>query len=73
MTLSANPACARADGSTLIAFDGPPGVVVAWRVEIGPGHLAPLTETTDATGRAFAVYYPDGGTGSARIEVRHGT
>ena len=73
MTLSANPACARADGSTLVAFDGPPGVVVAWRVEIGPGHLAPLTETTDATGRAFAVYYPDGCTGSARIEVRHGT
>ena len=73
MTLSANPPHARADGSTLVAFDGPPSVVVAWRVEIGPGHLEPLTETTDATGRAFAVYYPDGGTGSARIEVRHGT
>ena len=55
MTLSANPACARADGSTLIAFDGPPGVVVAWLVQSGPGHIEPITETTDATGRAFAV------------------
>ena len=73
MTLSANPPRPRADGSTLVAFDGPPSVVVAWRVHSGPGHLAPITATTDATGRAFAVYYPDGGTGSARIEVSHGT
>lgn len=73
MTLSANPPRARADGSTLLTFDGPPGVIVAWRVQSGPGHIEPITESTDATGRAIAVYYPDGGSGSARIEVRHGT
>ena len=72
MTITANPASPRADASALLAFDGPASVLVTWSVIAGPGHVVPLTDATDARGRAWAVYYPDGGSGSAIIEVIHG-
>jgi len=73
MSLAANPARVRADGSTLLVFQGPPGVAVAWHVASGPGHVVALADVTDAAGRAWAVYYPDGGSGIARVRVDHGT
>lgn len=73
MSLTANPVSVRADGSTLLVFQGPPGVAVAWRVASGPGQLVPLANVTDGAGRAWAVYYADGGSGTARVRVEHGT
>lgn len=73
MSVTANPVSVRADGSTLLLFEGPPDVAVSWTVASGPGHLVPLANVTDVAGRAWAVYYPDGGSGSARVRVEHGT
>lgn len=73
MSLNANPARVRADGSTLLLFEGPSDVAVSWTVASGPGHVVALADVTDAAGRAWAVYYPDGGSGSARVRVEHGT
>lgn len=73
MTLTANPPQARADGSTLLCFDGPPLRIVEWTVTSGPGRLVPLAPATDAAGRAWAVYYPDGGEGTARVRCAYGT
>lgn len=73
MTISAMPATPRADASTLLAFDGPPHVIVEWSIASGPGTVTPLADATDATGRAWAVYRPNGASGTATIRVRHGT
>ena len=72
MMITASPASPRADASALLAFDGPAHVVVAWSVVSGPGSVTPLSDATDATGRAWAVYRPNGDTGTARIRVQHG-
>lgn len=73
MTISAMPATPRADASALLAFDGPAHVVVDWSVVSGPGTVTPLGDATDATGRAWAVYRPNGESGTATIRVQHGT
>lgn len=73
MTITAYPATPRADASSLLAFDGPANVLVAWSVTAGPGTVTPLTNSTDATGRAWAVYRPNGVTGAATVQVQHGT
>jgi hypothetical protein len=72
MTISAMPASPRADASALLAFDGPALVIVAWSVVSGPGTVMPLADVTDATGRAWAVYRPNGASGTATIRVKHG-
>ena len=72
MTITAYPQAPRADASALLAFDGPAHVVVAWSVIAGPGSVTPISATTDATGRAWAVYRPDGDAGTATIRVQHG-
>lgn len=73
MSLSLYPGAPLADGSCLVAFDGQPGVGVVWSVVNGPGHITGQSPATDASGRAWAVYTPDGGSGVATIEVSHGT
>lgn len=72
MTISAMPASLRADASALLAFDGPAHVIVAWSIVSGPGTVTPLSSATDATGRAWAVYRPNGASGTATIRVQHG-
>lgn len=72
MTISAMPASPRADASALLAFDGPALVVVEWSIVSGPGTVTPLADATDATGRAWAVYRPNGVSGTATIRVQHG-
>ncbi len=72
MTISAMPATPRADASALLAFDGPAHVIVEWWVVSGPGTVMPLADATDATGRAWAVYRPNGASGTATIRVQHG-
>ena len=72
MTISAMPASPRADASALLAFDGPAHVVVEWSIVSGPGTVTPLADATDATGRAWAVYRPNGESGTATIRVQHG-
>lgn len=72
MTITASPATPRADASALLAFDGPAHVVVDWTVVSGPGRVTPMSNTTDATGRAWAVYRPNGEPGVATIRVQHG-
>ena len=73
MTISAVPASLHADASALLAFDGPAHVIVDWSIVSGPGTVTPLADATDATGRAWAVYRPNGVSGTATIRVRHGT
>jgi len=73
MTISAMPVAPRADASALLAFDGPAYVIVEWSIVSGPGTVTPLAEATDATGRAWALYRPNGASGTATIRVRHGT
>lgn len=72
MTINAFPAMPCADASALLAFDGPALVVVDWSVVSGPGAVTPLSHVTDATGRAWAVYRPNGESGTATIRVQHG-
>ncbi|ROH85737.1 hypothetical protein ED236_08305 [Pseudomethylobacillus aquaticus] len=72
MTISAMPATPRADASALLAFDGPAHVIVEWLVVTGPGTVTPLSDATDVTGRAWAVYRPNGASGTATIRVQHG-
>lgn len=72
MTITAYPATPRADASALLAFDGPANVLVAWSVTAGPGTVTPITNATDATGRAWAIYRPNGVTGTATVRVDHG-
>ena len=72
MTISAMPASPRADASALLAFDGPAHVIVEWSVVSGPGTVMPLGDATDAAGRAWAVYRPNGESGIATIRVQHG-
>lgn len=72
MTISAMPTLPRADASALLTFDGPAHVIVEWSVVSGPGTVTPLSHATDATGRAWAVYRPNGESGSATIRVQHG-
>ena len=72
MTITASSATPRADASSLLAFDGPAHVIVDWSVVSGPGTVTPLSHATDATGRAWAVYRPNGDTGTATIRVQHG-
>lgn len=73
MTITAYPATVRADASTLLAFDGPADAVVAWTLASGSGLLTPLSEATDAQGRAWAVFYPAGAAGRVCIRVTYGT
>lgn len=72
MTIAASPATPRADASALLAFDGLANVIVEWSVVSGPGTVTPLGDATDATGRAWAVYRPNGDAGTSTIRVRHG-
>ena len=73
MTISAMPVTPRADASALLTFDGPAHVIVEWSVVSGPGTVTPLGDAADATGRAWAVYRPNGASGTATIRVQHGT
>ena len=72
MTISAMPTLPRADASSLLTFDGPANVLVDWSVVSGPGTVTPLGDATDVTGRAWAVYRPNGESGTATIRVQHG-
>ena len=72
MTITASPATPCADASALLAFDGPAQVVVDWSVVSGPGTVTPLSDATDVSGRAWAVYRPNGASGTATIRVQHG-
>lgn len=73
MTITAYPSTMRADASTLLAFDGPADAVVAWTLVAGSGLITPLSEATDAHGRAWAVFYPAGEAGRVRVRVTYGT
>lgn len=73
MTITAYPSAPRADASSLLAFDGPANVLVSWSVTAGPGTVTALSSTTDATGRAWALYKPNGVEGTATVRVDHGT
>lgn len=73
MTITAYPRTPRADASSLLAFDGPANVLVAWSVVSGPGTVTPITNATDETGRAWALYEPNGVEGAATVEVTYGT
>ena len=72
MSLNLYPGAPHADGSCLVAFDGPPNVGVVWSVTYGPGQIAGHSPTTDATGRAWATYTPQGVNGNASIAVNYG-
>ena len=72
MTITASPATPRADASALLTFDGPANVIVEWSVASGPGTVTPLNHATDAAGRAWAVYRPNGAYGTTTIRVQHG-
>ena len=70
--ITAYPASPRSDATALLAFDGPADVLVRWTVVEGPGRITPLSPTTDATGRAWALYDPEGGSGRVCLRFEHG-
>lgn len=71
MTITALPARIRADATALVIVMAAPNRTVAWSMS-GPGTLEIITDVTDAGGRAYAKYVPDGGTGSAIVSAVYG-
>lgn len=62
-----------ADASSLIVFQGPANVTVAWSIQSGPGTLTPLSTRTNQFGVAAARWTPAGATGTAVIRCSHGS
>jgi hypothetical protein len=59
MSLDIYPANVYADSTgALVVLQGPPNRAVTWALTAGSGTLTPLTNYTDAQGRAAAVYTP---------------
>lgn len=54
----------------LVVLTGPPNRAVTWQLT-GAGSLTPLGSTTDAQGRAGAMFVP-GATGAVTIEATYG-
>lgn len=61
------------DGTALLRLAGEPNAFVVWAITDGAGSVAPLSDTTDADGNAWAVYTPGGHTGPVTIEATYGT
>jgi hypothetical protein len=59
--------------TALVSFVGPPLRQVHWTVIEGPGSVRALRPYTDEHGNAWAVYDPEGGAGTARVQVTYGT
>lgn len=62
---------ALSDGGGLFQFQGPPNMTVSWTIASGAGALSPLTNYTDAYGRAFAQYLANGYTGTVKVQVAY--
>lgn len=62
----------RATGGTLLTFVGPPDRTVAWSILDGGGALYPVTDYTDAWGRAVCLYQAGGWVGETMIQVEYG-
>jgi hypothetical protein len=56
----------------MLVFAGPPSVRVAWTLS-GSGSLNALSETTDISGMAMAIYTPGVEGSKPKITVTHGT
>lgn len=74
MSLVAYSPEVRNDATALLRFSGPANTLVTWSVESGPGSVSGLAPATDATGTAYAVYDPEGGSpGTAVLRATYGT
>lgn len=61
------------DGSSLLRLSAPPNTLVSWSVQSGGGLISPLSPATDASGTAYAVYYPAGAAaGPAVLRATYG-
>lgn len=63
--------CADSTG-VLVVLTGPPNRAVTWALTAGAGTLTPITNYTDAQGRAIAKYVP-AGVGSAVVSATYGS
>jgi hypothetical protein len=69
LQLLSNPV--REGASAFVLYKGTPNRRVVWSLT-GPGNLAAVTEYTDATGCAAAIFTPDAAGDTVTIEVNAG-
>jgi hypothetical protein len=69
-TLVAYPSSIQTDGSSFLVYIGEPNKAVDWALT-GDGTLTPITDQTDASGKAWAKYTP-GSIGTKTIDVTVG-
>ncbi len=61
----------RAGSSAIVLYSGTPDRRVAWSLT-GPGTLTPISNYTDSTGRAAAIFTPVSAGDSVTIQVSAG-
>ncbi|SFL93390.1 hypothetical protein [Nitrosomonas communis] len=70
-TLSAYPSQVHADATALLVYQGQPNRTVNWNL-VGSGSVTPLSNCTDETGKAGALYQPGTAGGTVKVEVTAG-
>lgn len=72
MSLSVYSALVYADSTgVMIVLNGPPNRAVTWSL-VGPGTLTPITNATDAQGRAAAKYVPGAAGDMPEVSATYG-
>lgn len=75
MAITANPHAVAVDASCIVSVQASPSKAIYWELSGSNGVLTPFSTSTDAQGRAAAIFYPDPtdlGT-IASITVTYGT
>jgi hypothetical protein len=71
--LTVYPSRVYADSTgAIVVLSGPPNRAVTWSIASGDGALTPITNYTDAQGRAAAKYVPGTSGTTAVIEAQYG-
>jgi hypothetical protein len=71
--LTVYPSRVYADSTgAMVVLSGLPNRAVTWSIASGDGTLTPITNYTDAQGRAAAMYVPGTVNTTPVIEVRYG-
>jgi len=61
-----------ASGSALLLFQGDANRLIQWSVVSGSGAITALSSVTDASGRCYAKYQPNGYVGQVVIQATYG-
>jgi hypothetical protein len=71
--LTVYPSMVYADSTgAIVVLSGIPNRAVTWSIASGDGALTPITNFTDAQGRAAAMYVPGTSGTTVVIEAQHG-